>query len=113
MIPFLTSLSKYIDGEVNWFENYLFGYLDIDDCLSNPCRNEGICTDDVHRVHKWNCECKTGYLGADCSICKIGYEGDDCAIGKLLFQSMMNHIWIWFLLIDFFMNWYLSVILFT
>ena len=34
------------------------------------------------RVHKWNCDCKTGYLGADCSICEIGYEGEDCRIGK-------------------------------
>ena len=72
----------------------IFGYLDVDDCYSNPCRNGGTCTDDANRVHKWNCECKTGYLGPDCSICQIGYEGDDCTIRKSILKLMMNHFWI-------------------
>ena len=42
-------------------------YVDIDECASDPCQNDGTCID---QVAGFECEC------AD------GYEGDVCEIGK-------------------------------
>ena len=39
--------------------------LDIDDCSSTPCKNDGVCVDGVN---EYNCSCAHGFIGADCSI---------------------------------------------
>ena len=42
---------------------------DINECLPNPCLNEGGCTDLV--------------IGFDCT-CPAGFSGDRCEIGRVL-----------------------------
>ena len=79
------------------------GCVNIDDCLSNPCRNNGTCTDGING---FQCTCTgTGFDGIDCSdeinecepsspchnvatcvdgvgnytfLCPAEYEGRDC-----------------------------------
>ena len=40
------------------------GVADINECLPNPCRNGGSCTD---LISGFSCTCVAGYIGADCS----------------------------------------------
>jgi len=48
---------------------------DIDDCLSNPCRNGGTCTDTG--VNSFSCDCSdTGYTGETCQD-----DIDECSMG--------------------------------
>ena len=79
------------------------GCVNIDDCLLNPCRNNGTCT---NGINGFQCTCTgTGFDGIDCSdeinecepsspchngatcvdgvgiytcLCPAGYEGRDC-----------------------------------
>ena len=37
--------------------------VDIDDCKSNPCKNDGACTDGLNN---YTCKCATGYTGDNC-----------------------------------------------
>ena len=37
---------------------------DIDECASNPCQNNGTCSDGKN---SFSCQCPTGYLGDTCS----------------------------------------------
>ena len=37
-----------------------FFFLDIDECLRNPCSTNGICT---NNKGAYTCECKTGFSG--------------------------------------------------
>ena len=52
------------------------GYTDrqcqtnINDCISQPCANNGSCTDEVNT---FSCSCRPGYTGMDCSV-----NIDDC-----------------------------------
>ena len=38
-------------------------FLDIDECLSSPCKNEGTCIDGDDM---YTCECLAGYTGDKC-----------------------------------------------
>ncbi|XP_066518454.1 slit homolog 2 protein [Hoplias malabaricus] len=78
-----------------------------DPCLSNPCKNNGTCTN--HPIHFYRCNCPYGYKGVDCEepihacisnpcqnggtchlkdgtenthwcVCPEGFEGDECEI---------------------------------
>ena len=51
------------------FFNDIF-LLEIDDCLSQPCMNNGHCVDLKDDYH---CECTAGYWGTNCE-----WEVDDC-----------------------------------
>ena len=42
-----------------------------DECISHPCQNGGVCTDDAYSPHI--CYCVGDYTGDDCQ-----YEADDC-----------------------------------
>ena len=41
--------------------------LDIDECRSAPCLNEGKCID---RVNSYSCQCKRGFAGTNCEKSK-------------------------------------------
>ncbi|CAG5861826.1 unnamed protein product [Menidia menidia] len=37
--------------------------IDVDECASNPCQNEGTCKD---QINSFTCECRPGYTGIHC-----------------------------------------------
>lgn len=41
--------------------------LDINDCLGNPCKNGGTCTDEID---SFRCFCPNGWGGEFCDISK-------------------------------------------
>ena len=44
--------------------------IDVNDCLINPCENDGECTDNVPNnqgTNAFNCECKDGWNGTTCT----------------------------------------------
>ena len=47
---------------------------DIDECASNPCMNDGTCTDGVN---SYRCACSDGYVGENCD------EGNSCIVNKV------------------------------
>ena len=38
-------------------------FVDIDECESNPCENDGTCID---MEGEYECECESGYTGTHC-----------------------------------------------
>ena len=42
---------------------------DIDECASNPCRNDGICTDSID---SYSCECPARFEGEHCEVNECG-----------------------------------------
>ena len=42
--------------------------VDIDECSSAPCLNNGNCIDDVNG---YTCNCKAGYTGNHCEISEL------------------------------------------
>ena len=46
---------------------YFLFVLDIDECSSQPCENDGTCNDEVNG---YSCTCKAGYNGKTCSDSK-------------------------------------------
>ena len=50
--------------------------MDTDDCLSEPCANSGICSDDVD---EYSCRCTRGWSGENC-----GENVDECASSPCL-----------------------------
>lgn len=49
---------------VRWFIT-----LDIDDCASNPCKNNATCSDGID---SFTCQCSPGYYGENCTESKFG-----------------------------------------
>ena len=43
-------------------------FLDIDDCVTNPCLNDGVCVDGVNA---FTCKCAHGFRGDTCGISKF------------------------------------------
>ena len=41
----------------------LNSFIEIDECVSNPCQNGGTCKD---AVNSYTCQCKPGYQGDNC-----------------------------------------------
>ena len=56
----------YFDNKIFVFFSYI---LDINECESRPCMNNGKCIDEVN---KYNCQCMAGYTGLNCEIGKYG-----------------------------------------
>ena len=46
----------------------IYSISDINECLSAPCKNGGLCYD---RIGKYLCECRKGFNGA---LCETGRE---------------------------------------
>lgn len=42
-------------------------HSDIDECLPNPCQNNGTCTDLINAYH---CNCVAGFNGTNCHYSK-------------------------------------------
>ena len=38
-------------------------FADINDCMEEPCNNNGTCTDGIA---DYTCTCPLGYIGSDC-----------------------------------------------
>ena len=47
----------------NRIVNYNFCILDVDECLDDPCKNSGTCT---NNAGSFVCSCKTGWQGITC-----------------------------------------------
>ena len=45
--------------------------LDIDECESNPCENDGTCTD---MEDGYECACENGFTGLECETGKFGFD---------------------------------------
>ena len=48
---------------IDMYKSAVPSLLDIDECNSSPCQNDGTCTD---QVNGYACACVAGYTGADC-----------------------------------------------
>ena len=51
--------------------------IDINDCASTPCMNEGICVDGIN---SFTCNCPHGFIGKDCSISMICFMKTKLAV---------------------------------
>ena len=49
-----------------WFVNNLL--VDINECESNPCENDGTCTD---REDGYTCACASGFTGTECQTGRL------------------------------------------
>ena len=48
--------------------NFVLCFIDIDECESQPCLNNGTCTDEVNDV---TCTCSEGFTGSRCETGKV------------------------------------------
>ncbi len=58
--------------------------VDINECVSNPCRNGGTCVDGVNQ---YTCDCPDGFLG---STCQTGNQSINQSINQFINQSCIN-----------------------
>lgn len=49
--------------------NFLFS-KDINECASNPCLNNGVCSDGIN---SFTCECRNGWTGPTCQYSGLSY----------------------------------------
>jgi len=69
--------SVYVEGYVNHRQT-LEKLTFVDECASEPCRNEGVCT---HSTGSYSCSCVAGYAGENCEIAgnwHLGRLGQTC-----------------------------------
>ena len=52
-------------------------FQDINDCVNDPCKNGGTCTDGIA---KYACKCAAGFTGLNCDKSKLAY----CALFKIM-----------------------------
>ena len=51
----------------NCYARYFHDITDIDECLSNPCKNGGHCIDGIN---DYDCTCADGWIGKNCETGK-------------------------------------------
>ena len=62
---------------------------DIDECVSNPCQNEGLCVDGVNA---YTCECSSGYSGVNCETSEYLFQNVHIAVQtKINLQTQLLH----------------------
>ena len=63
--------------------------IDIDDCASHPCKNNGTCTD---RVNGFNCSCAPGFNGTQCETGNCNRQCDNPNIITTIFRGDWEQI---------------------
>ncbi|XP_059579139.1 protein eyes shut homolog [Alligator mississippiensis] len=58
--------------------------VNIDECISVPCLNNGSCIDDIN---SFKCHCKSGFIGTNCET-----NADECLSEPCLHGSCIDHI---------------------
>ena len=53
------------------FIKIIFIFADIDDCASQPCKNNGTCGD---KVNDYVCRCQEGFTGKQCETSLYFYQ---------------------------------------
>lgn len=67
---------------------FCFSYIDVDDCKSNPCFNDGHCIDGIN----WfMCECTPGFTGPDCRININECISNPCVEGSTCVDSINDY----------------------
>lgn len=61
--------------------------LEIDECLSNPCLNEGVCED---LTGGYTCTCAVGFSGDRCEINIDECNSTPCLNGGSCFDAVNN-----------------------
>ena len=70
-------------------KQYSLGFFsDIDDCVDNPCQNQGTC---INGVNSFQCICKVGWEGALCNISKYRHL---VAITSTIHKNSQLDYWI-------------------
>jgi hypothetical protein len=59
--------------------------VDIDECLSSPCENNGNCTDGDNR---YICACKDGFMGDNC---ETSTNDDECDVSPCQNNGKCRH----------------------
>ncbi|CAL1295961.1 unnamed protein product [Larinioides sclopetarius] len=57
-------------------------------CSSNPCKNNGICTEDHSDPKLYTCKCSRGYTGTHCQVadsCSVDEDGNICNEGACVY----------------------------
>eukprot|EP00329_Picozoa_sp_Boothbay-MS584-11_P001434 20021_1 len=60
--------------------------IDVDECASNPCQNNALCTDSTDAstitIHSYRCTCVAGYANGVCSYDFISQYSSKCAVAE-------------------------------
>ena len=62
---FLLPILYYKQAYFFWYVFWYYSVIDINECRSNPCLNNGTCND---RINGFNCSCPAGFAGKRCEI---------------------------------------------
>lgn len=73
---------SYVEVGLFLFYQLRFFYLEINDCIVNPCINGGKCTD---LIADYRCDCPVGFIGRNCKISKYLYIAN--------FSPNMSLVW--------------------
>lgn len=62
-LHFLPQGEAFLSGEYWWNFVTNFSIIEIDECSSSPCQNEGSCRD---HLNGYSCLCRPGFTGRNC-----------------------------------------------
>jgi hypothetical protein len=60
--------SQEILRTYRFISKYVINILDINECSSSPCKNNGECRDGINM---FTCSCSPGFEGTECEISKL------------------------------------------